>query len=388
MPKRDSGRTVAAISRLTPDEPRAHGSAYAGRLAARTLEYTEQFGDRYTPDFYRSAIDGALVSSIGIGTYLGECSVEDDAGYRDTIAQALGMGLNLIDTAINYRCQRSELAVGAALRRAVKSGVPRDAVIVCTKGGYLPLSGQPPASREEYREYLKREFFGPGILTQDDVVSGGHSLAPPFLRYSIGRSRENLGVETIDLYYLHNPEQQLAAVSPESFRERLRAAFMVLEDAVSRGEIGAYGCATWSGLRVAPTVKAHISLGMLMEIAREIGGEGHHFRAVQMPISLAMPEAVRLSTQEVGNRGALVSAVEAAASFGLAVFASAPLMQAQLTRDLPETVRSLFPLQRTDAQRALAFVRSVPGVTAALVGTRNTTHLEENLESARSTRAA
>jgi aryl-alcohol dehydrogenase-like predicted oxidoreductase len=360
---------------------RLTGSSH--ETSSGTAGYAARFAPEYAPDFYRLAMNGVLVSSVGVGTYLGECSDEDDSAYRDTIARALGSGVNLIDTAINYRCQRSELAVGAALRRVTAGGISRDAIIVCTKGGYLPLAGEPPASRDEYRLYLKREFFTPGILTPDDVVSGGHSLAPQFLRYSIGRSRENLGVQTIDLYYLHNPEQQLAVVGPESFRERLRAAFMVLEDAVSRREIAVYGCATWSGLRSPPGAKGHIALSDLVEIAHEIAGDQHHFRAVQVPISLGMPEAVRLPTQPLGNRGALVPAVAAAAELGLSVFASAALMQGQLTNNLPATVRSLFPLQRTDAQRALAFVRSVPGVTAALAGTRSTAHLDENLESAK-----
>jgi aryl-alcohol dehydrogenase-like predicted oxidoreductase len=264
----------------------------------------------------------------------------------------------------------------------IESGTPRDALVVCTKGGYLPLSEKPPESREDYRSYLKHEFFDPGILSPDDVVAGGHSIAPPFLKYAIAKSRANLGVQTIDLYYLHNPEQQLAVVPPAFLRERLRAAFMVLEDAVSRGQIRAYGCATWNALRVLPTSKSHLSLKDLVEIAREVAGERHHFRAVQMPINLAMPEAVRLPTQEAGGNGHLVPALEAATALGLSVISSASLMQAQLTRDLPPSMRELFPLQRTDAQRALTFVRALPGVTTALVGTRSVEHLAENLASA------
>jgi aryl-alcohol dehydrogenase-like predicted oxidoreductase len=381
MPKRDSGRSAAGVAHPAAERGDRE-SSHRSRAATASSEYAARFENQYSPEFYRTAIDGTRLSSIGIGTYLGECSDEDDEGYRDTIAKALGAGVNLLDTAINYRCQRSEIAVGAALRGAIQAGVPRAAVVVCTKGGYLPLVGQPPASREEYRAYLKREFFDTGVLTPDDLVAGGHSLVPSFLRYCIGRSRENLGVDAIDLYYLHNPEQQLAAISPESFRERLRAAFMVLEDAVSRGEIRAYGCATWSALRVAPTAKGHVSLEHLMEIARDIAGDRHHFRAVQMPISLAMPEALRQPTQAIGKSSRLVPPIEAAEALGLAVFASAPLMQAQLAKDLPASVRSLFPLQRTDAQCALAFVRQMPGVTAALVGIRSAAHLKENLESA------
>jgi len=376
MPKKASASagTSAAYNAVPSEADKAAISA--------TESYAARYADRYAPEFYRPSAQAHVVSSIGIGTYLGECSDEDDAAYADAIATAISSGVNLIDTAINYRCQRSERAVGAAIRRALAEGTPREALVVCTKGGFLPLADKPPESRDDYRAYLKREFFEPGILTPDDVVAGGHSIAPAFLRYSIERSKKNLGVRWIDLYYLHNPEQQLAAVSPASLRERLRAAFMVLEDAVSRGEIRAYGCATWQAFRTAPGAKAHLSLQDLETIAREVAGERHHFRAVQMPVNLAMPEAFREPTQELGTKGTLVPALQAASALGLTAIASASLMQAQLTKDLPQSMHELFPTQKTDAQCALAFVRSLPGVTSALVGTRSVLHLAENLESA------
>ena len=376
MPKKASASAGASAAYSA-----AHSEAEKAAISA-TEAYADRFADRYAPEFYRPSADAHVVSSIGIGTYLGECTADDDAAYTDAIATGIASGVNLIDTAINYRCQRSERAVGAAIQRALAAGTPREALVVCTKGGFLPLSNKPPESRDEYRAYLKREFFDPQILTPDDVVAGGHSIAPSFLRYSIERSRKNLGLRSIDLYYLHNPEQQLAAVAPASLRERLRAAFMVLEDAVSRGEIRAYGCATWQAFRVAPGAKAHLSLQDLETIAREVAGDRHHFRAVQMPLNLAMPEACREPTQELGKTGMLVPALEAASALGLTVIASASLMQAQLTKDLPQSMHELFPAQRTDAQRAIAFVRSLPGVTSALVGTRSLTHLAENLESA------
>lgn len=376
MPKKAPARTM---------RPRREASQGDGRAAieeSASAAYATRFAQRYAADFYRQGLAGRAVSSIGVGTYLGECTEADDAAYEDTVATAIEKGVNLIDTAINYRCQRSERAVGRAVQRCVKQGTPRDAVMVCTKGGYLPLADHPPESREDYRSYLKHEFFDPGILTPDDIVSGGHSLAPAFLRYAIARSRRNLGLDAIDLYYLHNPEQQLAVVTHASLRERLRAAFMVLEDAVSRGDIRAYGCATWTGLRVPPTNKGHLSLQELVSIAREIAGEAHHFRAVQMPINLGMTEAIRIGTQRLGTAETLVPALDAAVALGLSVMASASLMQAQLTHDLPPSMRELFPSRRTDAQRAVSFVRSLPGVTSALVGMRSVSHLEENLESA------
>ena len=376
MPKRGPTRS-------TPPRPGAGERDITAAIEGNASSaYAARFAERYAADFYRRALTSYTVSSIGVGTYLGECTAADDAAYENAIAAAIGEGVNLIDTAINYRCQRSERAVGRAVQQSVKNGTPRDAIVICTKGGYLPLTDHPPESRDDYRVYLKREFFDTGILTPDDVVSGGHSLAPSFLRYAIARSRKNLGLDTIDLYYLHNPEQQLAVMPHASLRERLKAAFMVLEDAVSRGDIRAYGCATWTGLRVPPTSKGHLSLQELVTIAREIAGEGHHFRAVQMPMNLGMPEAIRLGTQAVGKSGKLVPALDAAAALGLSVIASASLMQSQLTHDLPPSMQELFPSQRTDAQRALSFVRSLPGVTSALVGMRSVPHLKENLGSA------
>jgi predicted aldo/keto reductase-like oxidoreductase len=64
---------------------------------------------------------------------------------------------------------------------------------------------------------------------------------------------------------------------------------------------------------------------------------------------------------------------------GISVVASAPLMQGRLATGLPDEVRELFPECSTDAQRALRFATSLPGVASALVGMRHGTHLEENI---------
>ena len=90
-----------------------------------------------------------------------------------------------------------------------------------------------------------------------------------------------------------------------------------------------------------------------------------------------MPEAARVPTQPLGRR--LVTLLEAADALGISVVASAPLMQGRLATGLPDEVRALFPECATDAQRALRFATSLPGVAAALVGMRRSGHLEENL---------
>lgn len=346
-----------------------------------TARFAERFAGALAPDFFRATSFGLTLSSLGIGTYLGDNTEADDAAYEDSVRTAIQSGVNVIDTAINYRCQRSERAIGAALQRAFASGdATREELVVCTKGGYVPLDRTPPATREEYQAYLKREFFDPQVLHADDVVRGGHSLAPRFLRYCIAKSRQNLGLRTIDVYYVHNPEQQLASVSVDELLVRLRAAFSVLEEAAVRGEIGVYGIATWDALRSARGEKGALELDAIVNLAREVGGDEHHLRAMQLPINLAMLEAVRADTQPVADK--LVTAVAAAQALGLAVFGSATLMQSRLAANLPATLAEHFPWCTTDAQRAVAFARSLPGVTTSLIGMRSGAHVRENLAAA------
>jgi len=61
-------------------------------------------------------------SSIGLGTYLGEPDDAADGEYVDAISSALRSGINVLDTAINYRHQRSERNMGTALARLIRDG--------------------------------------------------------------------------------------------------------------------------------------------------------------------------------------------------------------------------------------------------------------------------
>jgi len=302
-----------------------------------------------------------------------------DAQYAESLHVALSNGINAIDTAINYRCQRSERVIGRVLQDMIGSGsIRRDEVVLCTKAGYVPLDLTAPASRDAYEQYLRREYFDTGILRPADLVGGGHALTPAFLLDQLHRSMRNLGVQGIDVFYVHNPEQQLTAVTPDELRNRLRQAFEALEGCVARGEIGAYGCATWNALRLPAGSHGHMSLYDLAAIARDVAGDEHHLRAVQLPINLSMSEAVRVSTQR-DPRGRLVHVVDAAGELGIDLVVSAPLLQGQLTHDLPSQVRELFD-GPTDADRALAFARAVPAVLTVAVGMKSAHHARANLQ--------
>jgi aryl-alcohol dehydrogenase-like predicted oxidoreductase len=345
---------------------------------AGTERLRQRFASQRELHFYRPLHDTVHLSSLGMGTYLGECDDATDRAYCEAVKAALAAGVNLLDSAINYRCQRSERCVGNAIREAVRDCVVRrDEIVVCTKGGYIPLDGQPPRTRREYDEFLQNHYYNRGIMTPADVVAGGHCIAPAYIADQIRRSQRNLGLRTIDIYYLHNPEQQLDIVPRDRFLTRMRDAFAALEQAVADGAIGCYGCATWTGFRVPPGNRSHLELADLVSLAREVGGADHHFRVIQLPINLAMPEAIREPTQQ--NGGSALPVLQVATELGIAVIASATLMQGQLTRGLPPRLREAFPNCTTDAQCAAAFVRTMPSVAAALIGMKSLPHLKEQL---------
>jgi aryl-alcohol dehydrogenase-like predicted oxidoreductase len=156
----------------------------------------------------------------------------------------------------------------------------------------------------------------------------------------------------------------------------VRAAFEALEAAVTDGSIARYGAATWTGFRADPTAADYLSLAELVAIAREVGGPDHHFEVVQLPYNLGMPEAFTRANQRVKDR--TVPVLEAARELGVTVVASASVHQGQLTRNLPPLITEYIPGFVSDAQRALQFVRSTPGIGTALVGMRSAAHVEEN----------
>jgi aryl-alcohol dehydrogenase-like predicted oxidoreductase len=314
------------------------------------------------------------LSSIGVGTYLGDADDETDARYAEAVTRAVELGANVIDTAANYRFQRSERSIGAALRALNERGFARDEIVVCTKGGYLPFDGAPP---QDVRQYIEETFVKPGIATFADIAGGSHCMTPRYLQSQLSRSLENMSLSCLDVYYVHNPESQLPTVSAAEFSQRLRAAFEFLEQRVANGEIRNYGVATWEGFRAEPDAANYHSLEHMADLAKEIAGDDHHFRFIQLPFNLAMPEALFFQNQKFGDL--YVSTLEAAEKLGITAMASGSLLQGQVARGLPEAIREPLGSLATDAQTGIQFVRSAPGITTALVGMSQRAHVEENL---------
>jgi len=115
-----------------------------------------------------------------------------------------------------------------------------------------------------------------------------------------------------------------------------------------------------------------------VEEARKVGGESHGFRFIQLPYNLAMPEAFNLRNQTVGDKRLTI--LEAAAALGVSVIASASILQGRVARGLPEDLRESLGSLATDAQTAIQFVRSTPGIATGLVGMSHREHVEENAQ--------
>lgn len=336
-----------------------------------TKIYAERFHGRAADGHFREA-HGLVLSSVGIGTYLGQPDERTDAAYTSAIVAAVENGINIVDAAINYRFQRSERSIGAALVQLEEKGFVREQVVICTKAGYLTPDGKMPSDPNRYffEEYIQR-----GIFQAKDIAAGSHCMAPRFLQDQLTRSMANMGVNCVDVFYLHNPETQLGEIPKSQFLSRVREAFHFLEANVASGKIQFYGLATWSGFRQDATARDALQLADFVTIAKEIAGDGHHFRFIQLPFNLGMTEALTLGNQKVDGRTFTI--MEAADELNVTLVASASLLQGQVANNLPSFVADALGL-RSDAERAIQFVRSAPGITTALVGMSREQHALAN----------
>lgn len=340
---------------------------------AGSRKYAARFPNAAT-DHFKTSHDLTL-SSIGLGTYLGKA---DDATDEISFQAALycaEQGCNVFDTAINYRCQRSERVLGKVLRKLIEEkGFARKEFFISTKAGFIPFDGAEP---QDAAAFVRQEYLEPGIFTAEEVAGGSHVLTSRYLEDQLRRSLGNLDVECVDLFFLHNPETQLTRLPRKDFLNRLRDVFLWLEEKVREGKIKFYGTATWGGYRAAETEPQYLSLQELLLLAREAAGNGHHFRGVQFPYNLTAAEALLVRNQQLG--AGLFPLLEVCRRNDLLVMASASLLQGALVRGLPAALSERIGAGLSRAQAALQFVRSTPGITTALVGMKQPEHTWENM---------
>jgi len=319
--------------------------------------------------------DDLILSSIGMGTYLGDLSKEDDTDIENALYESVkSHAINVIDSAINYRAMKSEKSIGRSITRLVNDGIiSRDEIFVSTKNGYITNDGDYPML--DVWEYIQRMYISTGIIKAEDISSGYNVLKPAYIEKCIERSRFNLKLDTLDLVYVHNAfESWHQDVSKDKFFEMLSKVFEIYEKFRSLNKIRYYGMATWTCFRVSEENKEYLSLAEVYNIAKSIGGINHGFRFIQLPYNLAYSEALFLKNQNVRNEKKL-TILEAAKRLKIGVFSSVPLLQGKLIQTkIPDYSEGLID----PIMKLVQIIRSSPSIIAPLIGQKKMDHVNNN----------
>lgn len=363
-----------------PERIQGHATAEATR---RYAEGHAELGEGHYSDFVKTRV---RLSSIGVGSFPGEPSVEVDAAYAALISRALQSGLNVVDTAAHYRYGRSLAAVGAGVRDAIDKGVPREAMFLVSKGGFITFRGGMP---EDPQAWVQKEIFDRGLGRPEDLAkSAPHLISPEYIDYQLELSRKLMGVETLDAFLVDQPEVHIPEIGKDRLNPKLEKVFTVLEKAVQEGRLRWYGISTYNGFRVEtddPLFQSITSMqGHAQKAAQAATGDEHarhHFMLVQMPFNQAMLEGFTRFNHATGQ-GNVASTLQAAFQLDVYVMASHTLLKGHLAAQSVDSVTQALPTL-SPAQRAIQFNRSTPGLGTTLVGMSTPEHLEDALAVAR-----
>ena len=343
---------------------------------AGTKKYVEYAIQKGKPSSHFRIFNDLYLSSIGMGTYLGQLSLEDDNDIENAAYESIKSGaINVIDTAINYRAMKSEKSIGRALLRLIKDHViARDQVFICTKNGYITNDGDYP--RVDVTEYMQKMFISTEIIKPNDISSGYNVLNPNYIARCIDKSLVNMHLSCIDLVYIHNAfESWYEDISREEFMHMLSKVFEVYEEYRSRNKIKHYGMATWTCFRVHPNNREYLSLEETVKVAEKVGGKQHGFRFIQLPYNLMYSEAILMKNQDVGSIKNL-TILEAAERLNIGVFTSIPLFQSRLLNAKIPDYAGL----TGQVEKLIQVIRSTPSVISPLIGQKNPQHVQQNIK--------
>jgi len=349
-----------------------------------TAEATHHFAKRFAhyKDFY-TKFDDLIFSKLGFGTFKREPYKEENYifDYKSALKSAIAGGVNVIDTAINYRYQQSEREIGEVLDELFTDGaIKREEMIVCSKGGFIPLDFPFP---ENPYLWIDEHMLQKGLAKPEDIELDQHCMTSEFLKFSLEKSLENLRLECLDVYFLHNPETQLHRLGYPAFLKKIEEIFSFFEEMVAEGKIKAYGIAVWNAFTYEEGNPEHINLEDIYDIAHRVGGgQNHHFKYIQLPFNMAKTHAYSIPNQKMHD-GKYYTPLQVAYKLGLGVMSSASLLQMHLFQrpfkpEVGYLLDSTMQLQN-DIQLALQFVRSTRGIVSSLFSSSSPEHVDNNL---------
>lgn len=352
-------------------------------MSMATSQATYNYATKFSTykDFYIKH-NNLIFSKLGLGTFNKEPYKEENYvfHYIEGVKQAIKSGINLIDTASNYRYGQSEKEIGIALKELLQeNAITREELIICSKGGFIQLDF--PFPKNPYT-WIQENILDTKLAQEEDIELDQHCMTPDFIEWSCKRSLENMGITSFDIYYLHNPEMQLVKLGYDKFLKKVETVFKRFEKMVNQGIIQSYGVAVWNAFINPKEHPEHINLEDLVKIAQKVGGENHHFKYIQTPFNLAKTSIYTMPTQKVNHEACTL--LQAAHRLKIGVISSSSLLQMNLFKQSfkPETGYLLDSkmILKNDIQLALQFCRSTPGIISSLFASKVPTHIKENIK--------
>lgn len=286
---------------------------------------------------------GLTISSLGIGTAPlgGLFASVDDAEVASVISAALDSGITYFDTAPFYGNGSSERRIGHTL-----STVPRSSFRISSKVGRILV----PGASTEPNEYRDLDPFTPV-----------YDYSASAVRASLESSLERLGIDSIDILFIHDPEGHMDQALGEAYPE--------LDRMRSEGLVSSIGVGTnfaETGVRFVRETDIDVAL-----VA------GRYTLIDQIALDEFLPEALRRNVSVVGagvfNSGVLVNPVEGA-TYNYAPASAEILAKAH---KIHEVVGEFgVPV----ASVGLQFPLRHPAVKSILSGVRSVNELHSNIE--------
>ncbi|MGH1365292.1 MAG: aldo/keto reductase [Calditrichia bacterium] len=361
---------------------------------------TAEFAQRQTSSvqqhgFTRLGRTDLLASRLGFGTYRCHSDIQQ---HKDAIRLALQSGCNLFDTSANYTDGNAEVLIGDLLNEEVVWGErAREELIIVSKAGYIQGENMEIALAREGKE----EPFPEVVKYQNGLW---HCIHPEFLEDQITRTLARMHLDTLDVYLLHNPEYFLShamqqgidsQTASKQFYDRIRKAFVQMEDMVSEGLIRWYGISSNGFSLSAGSVNA-VNLDLVWRAYQDVclqkglTPEEGHFAVIQVPFNWIEKGAATYRSSEKQQ-----TVLELAQSLDLAVLANRPLNAIennQLVRlsnsalnERTTKLRAGFDKANpkfanlTMSQKALSVCRSMQGIDVVLNGMRTPDYVKDSM---------
>lgn len=292
------------------------------------------------------------MANIALGTHLGDYSEETSKQYIEAISYALENGITMIDGAINYRGMCSEKNIGTAVNQVLDKGqLKREDICITSKAGLL--FGDIHAGLNPKR-YLSEVLEPLGITIDDFTEYNGlyQTLNPAFFEHALNKTLKNLGLDYVDIHYIHIPEISRLKYSEEEFNERMNILIDWYEDKVEEGKIKSYGIALEFMGEEPHESKWHFELEKI--------NRTDNFKYVIFEYNPLCPFAVTEVSQTV--KGVKMSIADACRNLRLETVGSMPFAMGDA-------------FEKYSVKELLEFAKV--GVDHVIVGSKNVEHIKE-----------